>query len=226
MHKPDDEFINQFRERFGDLLLSCNAARGMKITHVDPRDSILPASYANDNELPDVMGINETKSGRTLKLESDSIEDFNLHAFNPFSPMISSTKREAFDDRNLLGSGAVFHNKAGDLHSPMVRWNSNISPLFDESVHCVPQISWNGPDCFTPLAESQRWLCDNPYFGLTDDASGALMHHHSGYTTVDGVDQGTFTDGFSEQPDSNFDLVPSDAHINEDWSCSDREKYA
>lgn len=225
MPRPDDEFINQFRARFGDLLLSGNAASGVKITHVDPRDSILPASYANDKELTDPMWINEATPGRTLRLESGPIENVNFHAFNSFSPNISSKDREAFDDRNLLGSGAVFHNKAGDLHSPMVRWNSNFSPLLDESIHCVPQISWNGTDCFTPLAESQRWLSDNPYFGLTDDISGILMHHHSEYTTGDGVDQETLTDGFSKQPDSKFALVKSEAHVNEDWPCSDREKY-
>lgn len=226
MHKPDDEFITQFRERFGDLLLSCNAPRRMKIAQVDARDPMLPASYVNENELTDAMWIDEANTSRTLRLESGPIEHINLHASYSFSPMISATKREAFDDCNLLGSGAVFHNGAGDLHSPMVRWNSNISPLLNESIQSVPQISWNGSDCFTPLAESQRWLWDNPYFGLADDISGTLMHHQSGYTTVDGADQDTFTDGLSEQPDPKFALAPSALPKNEQSPNSDREKYA
>ena len=40
----------------------------------------------------------------------------------------------------------------------MIQWNVNFSPLLDESIQRVQQISWNGPVCFTPLADSQRWL--------------------------------------------------------------------
>lgn len=226
MHKPDEEFINQFRERFGDLLLSFHGERRMKIAHVDARDPTLPVSYAKENEPTHGIWINETNEGRTLRLESGSIDPHNLNASDWFSPNVSTIKHETFDDFNLLGSGAVFHNKAGDLHSPMVRWNSNISPLFDESVQCVPQISWNGPDCFTPLAESQRWLWDNPCFGQVDDMPRTPMHHDTGYATLDGADQGTLADGLSEQSDSKFDLARSEAHFNEQWPYSDKEKYA
>ncbi|KAJ6002565.1 hypothetical protein N7451_005112 [Penicillium sp. IBT 35674x] len=226
MHKPDEEFINQFRERFGDLLLSFHGERRMKIAHVDARDPVLPVSYPKENELTDGIWMNEANDGRTLRLESGSIEHHNLNASDWFSPMVSTIKHETFDDFNLLGSGAVFHNKAGDLHSPMVRWNSNVSPLFDESVQCVPQISWNGSDCFTPLAESQRWLWDNPCFGQADDMSRTLVHRDSGYATLDGADQRTLTDGLSEQSDLKFDLARSEAYVNEPRPYSDKEKYA
>ncbi|KAJ5890067.1 hypothetical protein N7504_010877 [Penicillium tannophilum] len=226
MHKPDEEFINQFRERFGDLLLSFHGERRTKNAHVDARDPMLPVSYLKGNELTDGIWINEANDGRTLRLESGSIDPHNLHTSDWFSPNVSTIKHETFDDFNLLGSGAVFHNKAGDLHSPMVRWNSNISPLFDESVQSVPQIAWNGPDCFTPLAESQRWLWDNPCFGQGDDMSRALMHHDTGYaTTLDGADQGTLADGLSEQSDSKFDLARFEAHAHEPSPYSDKEKF-
>lgn len=225
MHRPDDEFINQFREKFGDLLLSCHGERGMAGTHVDARDPMLPASYVNGNEPIDVICTDGANLGRTLRLESGSPKSQNFHAPDSFSPMIS-TKKHNFHDSNLPVSGAVFHNKAGDLHSPMVRCNTMISPFLDESIQRVPQISWNRPDCFTPLAESQRWLCDNTYFGQADDTSRTLMHRDSGYATQDGADQNILTDDFIAQPDSNFDLATSEAHANDYWLYGDEGKYA
>ncbi|KAJ5946417.1 hypothetical protein N7454_003256 [Penicillium verhagenii] len=202
MHRPDDEFINQFREKFGDLLLSCRDERATATVDVNAGNPIWPASHANEHELTDAMWIDEADTGRALRLQS-----------------------ETFDDRNLLGSGAVFHNKAGDLHSPMVRWNSNISPSLDESMQRVPRISWNGPDSFTPLADPQRWLIDNPYFGQADDLSRTLMHHDHGYNTVDRADQDTLTDGLSGQPDSKSKLAISEAHVNEPLPYGSRDKF-
>ncbi|CRL29481.1 unnamed protein product [Penicillium camemberti] len=180
MHRPDDEFINQFREKFGDLLLSRHGERRMAGTHVDARDPMLPAGHVNKNEPSDSIWTDEANVGRTLRLESGCPKSQNIHALDSFSPMTGAKKHKTFHDRNLPGSGAVFHNKAGDLHSPMIRCNTMISPFPDESIQRVPQISWNGPDCFTPLAEPQLWLCDKAYFGQAGDTLGTLMHRDSG----------------------------------------------
>ncbi|KAJ5556321.1 hypothetical protein N7494_000236 [Penicillium frequentans] len=51
------------------------------------------------------------------------------------------------------------------------------------------------------------------------------MHHDTGYATLDGADQGTLADGLSEQSDSKFDLARSEAHFNEQWPYSDKEKF-
>lgn len=226
MHRPDDEFINQFREKFGDLLLSCHGERGMAGTHVDAGDPMLPASYVNENEPNDVKWRDEANIGRTLRLESGSPKSQNFHAPDPFSPIISAKKHKTFHDRNLPGSGAVFHNKAGDLRSPLIRCNTEISPFLDESMQRVQQISWNGPNCFTPLAESQRWLCDNTYSGQAGDTPRSLMHRDSGYATQDGADQHILTGNLIAQPDLKFDLATSEAHSNDFWPYGDEEKYA
>lgn len=220
MHRPDDEFINQFRERFGDLLLNCHGERGKTGAHIDVGDF----SHAKEDEPIDVICTDEANISRTLKLE-DSPTPRNFHALDSICPMESAIKHETFHDRNLLGSGAIFHNMAGDIHSPMIPWTTKISPFLDKSVQDVPQLSWNGPDCFTPLAESQRWLYDNTYFGYTDDVPSTLMSHDSGYTTMDVADQDILADSLREQGDSNFDLATSQGHVNENWLHSDGETY-
>jgi hypothetical protein len=224
MRRPDDEFVDQFRKRFGDLLLTCNGKR-MEGAHVDARDPMSHASFGNENEPIDVMRTDDANTGRTLRLESGSPKFRKVHAPDSFSPTISAKKHETFQDRNLLGSGAVFHNTAGDLHSPLIRRNTMVSPFLDESIQCVPQISWNRPNCFTPLTESQRWLCDDTYFGQTDDISKTIVHRDSGYVTVDGADQYILTDDLTTQPDSNIDWGTSETHVNEYWPYGDEEKY-
>ncbi|KAJ6012408.1 hypothetical protein N7522_002763 [Penicillium canescens] len=225
MHRPDDEFINQFRERFGDLLLSCQGKRGRTGAQVDMGNSVFSASHAKKDEPIDVICTDEANTGRILRLEKGSPKTRNFHALGSISLMKSAKKDETFHDRNLLGSEAVFHNKAGGIHSPMTRWTAKISPFLDESIQHVPQISWNGPDGFTPLAESQHWLYDNTCFGHTDDISRALMRQDSGYATVDGADQDILAHISSEQPGSNSDLATSEGHVNEHWQYSDGEKF-
>jgi hypothetical protein len=226
MHRPDEEFINLFREKFGDLFLSCHGERGMRGSHFDAGDPLLHANYPNDNEPSDVTRTDEPNTGQTVRRESGSPNHHKFHAPGSFSPMVNANKHETFHDRNLQGSGAVFHNKAGDLHSPVIQWNSNISPLLDKIVQRVPQIFWNGPDCFTPLAESQRWLYDNTHYGQADGISRTLTHHDLVYATLDGADQDILTDCLSEQPDSNFDLATSEAQVNGHWPYGDGEKNA
>lgn len=226
MHRPDDDFINQFKEKFGDLLLNCHGERGKRGAHFDAGDPMLPASYDNDNEAINVTWTDEANSAQTLRLESGSPEHEDFRVPDLFSPMINAKKHKKFHDRNLPGSGAVFHNNAGDLHSPMIQWNTNISPTLDVSIQRVPQVFWNGPDCFTPLAESQRWLCDNTYFGKADGISRTLRHHDFGYATSDGADQDILTDCLHEQPGSNFDMATSEAQVNKHWPYGDGEKYA
>jgi hypothetical protein len=186
---------------------------------------MLSASYVNENKPIDVMWTDEASTGRTLRLEGGSPKSQDFHAPDSFSPIISAKKHAPIHGRNRPGSGAVFHNKAGDLHSPMIRCNTKNSPCLDESIQRVPHLYWNGTDCFTPLAEPQRWLCDNTYFGQAGDTSRTFMQLDSGYATVDGTDQDILTDDLITQPDSNFDLATCEAHVNEYWPYGNEEKY-
>ncbi|KAJ5853067.1 hypothetical protein N7534_005610 [Penicillium rubens] len=225
MRKPDDEFINRFRERFGDLLLSCQGERGWRGVQFDVGDPMLPTSYAIGNEPIDVAPTDEANTGQTLWRESGYPKHQSFHAPNSFSPMVNVKKYETFDDRNLSRPGTDIYNNVEDIRSPSVQWNTNISPILDKPIQPIPQSFWNGPGCFTPLAESQGCLYDNTYFGQADGIS-TLIHHDFEYATLGGVDQDIFTCCCSEKSDRKFDLATPKAQVNENWPYGHREKYA
>ncbi|KAJ5982803.1 hypothetical protein N7451_012903 [Penicillium sp. IBT 35674x] len=204
MHRPDDEFINQFRERFGDLLLSCHVERRTTAAHTDVGD-------------PMVYGY--VKENGHISNEWEDKADLN-------PPMTSAKKYEPFLDRNLPVSGAVFHSEAGDLHSPMIWWNTNISLHLGGSIQHASQISSNGPHCFTPRAKSQHFLYDNTCFGRTNDIARTLMRHGSGYTRMDKTNQDILPDSLSEHSDSDFELARVKGHVNDHRQYGKGEKYA
>lgn len=55
MRRPDDELINQLRERFGGLLLSFHGERRMAGAHIDARDQVLLANHANEMRMGPLM---------------------------------------------------------------------------------------------------------------------------------------------------------------------------
>jgi hypothetical protein len=222
MRKPDDEFINRFRKRFGDLLLSCQGERELRGVQPDVGDATLPTSYVIGNEPIDVAPTYEANTGQKLWRESGYPKNHSLHApnANALSPMINET----FHGGNLSRPGTNFYNNVGDIRSPLVQWNTNISPILDNPIQSLPQYFWNGPGCFTPLAESQGCLYDNSHSGQADGRS-TLIHHDFEYATLGRVDQDIFTCCCSEQSDPKSDLATPEAQVNENWPYRHREKY-
>lgn len=163
MRKPDEAFINQFRERFGYLLLNCDAERGKGGVLVDAKNPGSPVKNAKDIELVDATEVDNSNSGQTVELVSDSLFSRKTHAPKSLSPPLVPKKHKSSHNCGLPGSGAVFHNRGGDLHSPIIQWDSTISPLFDASIQNTPPLSWVGPGCFTPLAQTQHWLCNDTH---------------------------------------------------------------
>ncbi|CAG7937597.1 unnamed protein product [Penicillium nalgiovense] len=139
MPRPDNEFINQFREKFGDLLLGRQGGRGLRGSQFVVGDPMLPASYASGNEPIDVASTDEAITGQTLKRESGYAKYHSFHApADLFSPIIKDKEYKTFHDCNP-GSGAVFYNNLGDIRSTMVQLNPDISPTFDKPFQPIPQ---------------------------------------------------------------------------------------
>lgn len=220
MRKPDDEFIKRFRERFGDLLLSCQGERGLRGVQSDVGDAMPPTSYVIENEPIDVAPTDDANPGQKLWRESGYPKNHSFHAPISLFPMVN----EAFHDGNLSRPGADFYNNVGDIRSPLVQWNTNISPILDNPIQSLPQCFWNGPGCFTPLAESQGCLYDNSHSGQADGRS-TLIYHDFEYATLGRVHQDIFTCCCSEQSDPKSDLATPEARVNENWPYSHREKY-
>lgn len=222
MRKPGDEFIVQFRKKFGDLLLTCDGARGKGGAFVDAGDPTLPVRYANDTDFVGATQVDNTDSEPASGLVSGFSIPRKSNAPDSLSPMVIPKKHKTSHSRNRPGSGAVFHNKAGDLHSPMIDWGETTTPFLDESNQCTSSISWVGPDCFAPLAETQHWACDNTHYDQPDYMSGSFTLHDSAYSAVNGLIHGISADDMSENTDS---MAAFEADITEDSPLVKEETY-
>lgn len=139
--------------------------------------------------------------------------------------MIVSKKHKTSHNHVLPGSGAIFHNEGGDLHSPMIQWNTTFSPLVDTSIQNAPPTSWVGPGCFTPLAQTQQWPCGDTHYGQPDYVPGFLTHCDSGYI-LDDLNHDVLIDDISQQPDAKIDSAAFEADTIEDSPYGNGEKYA
>lgn len=204
MRKPGDDFIVQFRKKFGDLLLTCDGERGKGGAFVHPGDPTLPVRYANNIDFVGAMQVDNTKYEQASGLVSGSSVSRKSNAPDSLSPVVHPKKHKTSHSRNLPGSGAVYHNKAGDLHSPMIEWGETTAPFLDASNQCTWPIPWVGPDCFAPLAQTQHWVCDNTNYGQPDYMSGIFTLHDSAYSAANGlgVNHGISTGDMSEKTDS------------------------
>ena len=222
MRKPGDEFIVQFRKKFGDLLLTCDGERRKGGAFVHPGDPTLPVRYANDIDFVGATQVDNTKYEQPLGPVSGSSVSRKSNAFDSSSPLVIHKKHKTSHSRNLPGSGAVFHNKAGDLHSPMIEWGETTAPFLDTSNQCTSPISWVGPDCFAPLAQTQHWVCDNTHYGQPDYMSGILTLHDSAYSAANGLNHGIPTGDMSQKRDS---MAAFEADVTQDSPFAKEETY-
>jgi hypothetical protein len=119
MRRPHDEFINQFREKYGDRFLSCQAEREIRGVQPDMEDPILPDSYVKGNESIDVTPTDEANTDQTLRRESGYLKHRSFYTPDSFSSIVDVEKYETFHDRNVLESDAVLYNNVGDILSPL-----------------------------------------------------------------------------------------------------------
>ncbi|KAJ5754210.1 hypothetical protein N7533_003753 [Penicillium manginii] len=215
MRKPDNSFIDQFKEKFGDLLLSCDGKIGKGSAPINAEDLMLPVSYAKDTGLFGPMQLDNVNSGQILGQTNNSSISSNTP--ESFSPAVVSKKQKTSYNCSLPGSGAVFYNKAGDLHSPMIEWNTTLALLLDALIQYDPPTFWGGSGCFTLLAQTQNWLYgeatrqEYPNYTL-----GFLLQHDSDYTVVDSLDYSGPT---------KFDLATPEVDLSGDSLYDNGGKY-
>jgi hypothetical protein len=171
------------------------------------------------------MQIDHANSGQESGLVRDASDFLRLPVPELLSPMVVAKKHKTSHNRNLPGSGAVFHNEAGDLHSPMIQWDTTASPFFDTSIQNSPPNFWVGSDCFTPLAQTQHWLHDNTHHEQLDDLPGFLTRDHLDYASANKHNHTTPVDTISEQTDSKYDLNTSELDVSGNLPLENGEGY-
>lgn len=137
VNKPDNQLINHFRKHYGSFLYNAYHPHWAKI-HVatDAQDPFVPPGSDNVS-----ISLNPAYHSTASMAES----------VNP--------KAIALQNVNTPGSGAVFHNSGGDLHSAAFRWFQPSPLSLNDGLN--PQLSSNGPSDFSSSNETRHNLQEN-----------------------------------------------------------------
>lgn len=120
-------------------------------------------------------------------------ESFNLTSL--------ATQHPGFYTPNSGGIGDIFHNQAGDLHTPRLGL-STITPLSLSNPMATPPQA-NGLGQFNPQYFAQHMPGINPYAQQKLFAPSEFMHHDSGYDAMDESADGSSLNDMPVESTSN-----------------------
>lgn len=141
----------------------------------------------------------------------------------PYSPTITPKKRKTCHGRKLVGSGAVFHNQAGDLHSPMIQWETGIPPLLDETIYNTFPSSWGAPRYF--CSQDQYLLLGDSNHGQLGCISPSHLHDCFGNNMADELNHQSSTSHMVRQKESTVNLATSQAAVSSASPHDNKELY-
>ncbi|KAJ5174440.1 uncharacterized protein N7482_000317 [Penicillium canariense] len=177
--KPDDEFITRFQRTFADVVPrrdSQDMPHGSLHTGTgDPMMSGRPMGHEMKSEEHELKFTSE----RTPRNLQDL--DFTQSWIDPqpMHTMSLAGQHPGFFTPNSGGMGAIFHNQAGDLHTPTMGLNM-ITPL--SLSNSISQGQPNGQstlDHFNQQYLGQHMPDMNPYVQQQSFAPSAFMHRDS-----------------------------------------------
>ncbi|KAJ5351047.1 CP2 transcription factor [Penicillium brevicompactum] len=192
--KPDGEFITRFQQAFSDI--------------VPRRDSRGEHDGTNGG---DPMMIQRQADNSDMKMESHDVKfsvnpnndrtPRNMHELGltpswmepgSYSMMPLANQHPGFYTPNSGGMGAIFHNQAGDLHTPTGM--HLITPLSLSGVSAANHPHASGFEPFNPhFLNAMNEL--NPYPQQSSYAPSAFMHRDAGYDVMDDtMDNSSFND--------------------------------
>jgi hypothetical protein len=208
--KPDDEFISRFQTTFADIVprraSQANASHStFPAGTADPMVSNRYAAqyYASPGLEADVAHGSRPMEHHDLKMEEHDMKfpsertPRNLQDLN-FTPswidsqsmtmMSLAGQHPGFYTPNSGGMGAIFHNQAGDLHTPTAGLNM-ITPL--SLTNPIPINQHNGPSTINHF--NQQYLAQhmpdmNPYIQQQAFAPSAFLHRDSFEAMDESVD--------------------------------------
>ncbi|OGE53386.1 hypothetical protein PENARI_c008G07912 [Penicillium arizonense] len=176
--KPDGDFISRFQQAFSDVV----PRRGSQDSsnsrpNIDQNgDSMMPlTTIEHDIKIP--TNDRTPRNMQELGLTPSWMEP------GSFSMMPFAGQHSGLYTPNSGGMGAIYHNQAGDLHTPtgmhMITPLSLTNPM--NGAHHHPG---NGFEPFNPqfLASMPEI---NPYAQQASYAPSAFMHHNSNYNVMD-----------------------------------------
>ncbi|KAJ5594813.1 uncharacterized protein N7459_001021 [Penicillium hispanicum] len=199
--KPDDEFITRFQRTFADIVPRRDSDNGSHpgIFNVGPGDPMM-AGRPSGNEMKMQDANSKFPNERTPR----NLQDLNFSPswMDPGSMLMAGSlagQHPGFYTPNSGGMGAIFHNQAGDLHTPTVGLNM-ITPL--SLANTIPGAQPN-MDQFNPQYLAQHMPDMNPYVQQASYAPSAFMHRDS-YDAMDESGDGSSINDIAVDNTSNL----------------------
>ncbi|KAJ5283359.1 hypothetical protein N7505_001339 [Penicillium chrysogenum] len=178
--KPDTEFISQFQQAFSDIVPRRDSQSPRNVRAGEP---FMASSMAENDDVKmenhDVR-LPTTNNDRTPRNKHEPGLTPSWVESASYSMMPPANQHTSFYAPTSSGMGAMFHNQAGDLHSPTgVHLMTPLSGM--PAVHNHHSVSFEPfhPGFMNPMNDM------NPYTQQPSYAPSAFMHRDSGYDTMD-----------------------------------------
>ncbi|OQD85626.1 hypothetical protein PENANT_c009G02744 [Penicillium antarcticum] len=187
--KPDGDFISRFQQAFSDVVprrdsQSSSAGR----PSLDQNgDTMMSSTRTTEHDIKLPTNDRTPRNMQELGLTPSWMEP------GSFSMMPYGGQHSGLFTPNSGGMGAIYHNQAGDLHTPTGM--PMITPLsLSNPMHGAHHHPGNGFEPFNPhfLASMPEI---NPYAQQASYAPSAFMHHNSNFNVMDeSVDDSSVND--------------------------------
>jgi hypothetical protein len=137
-----------------------------------------------------------------------------------YAMMPPANQHTSFYAPTLSGMGAMFHNQAGDLHTPtgmhLVTPLSGMQAVYNH--HSVSFEPFH-PGFMDPVNDM------NPYAQQSSYAPSVFMHRDSGYDSMDDTLDESLNDGYVETASNLTALTEFSAQMAGDMSYANGEKW-
>ncbi|CAG8197857.1 unnamed protein product [Penicillium nalgiovense] len=216
--KPDTEFISRFQQAFSDIVPRRNSQSPRNVGAVEP---LMASSMAENNDVK--MENHDAK----LPITNNDRTPRNMHELGLTPSWMESASYSMMPAANTSfyaptssGMGPMFHNQAGDLHTPTgMHLMTPLSGM--PAVHNHHSISFEPfhPQFMNPMNDM------NPYTQQPSYAPSAFVHRDSGYDAMDDTLDESLNDVHAETSSNLTASTEFSAQMAGDMSYANGEKF-
>ncbi|KAJ5382755.1 CP2 transcription factor [Penicillium concentricum] len=224
--KPDGEFISRFQQAFSDIVPRRDSpGLSTEDSHnVRAAETLMSSRMAENNDVK--MESHDLK----FPLTNNDRTPRNMHELGltpswmesaSYSMMPLANHHQSFYTPTSAGMGAMFHNQAGDLHTPTGM--HLVNPL--SSMSAVHNHHSNGFEPFHPQFMNPMHGM-NQYTQQPSYAPSAFMHRDTGYDAMDDtLDDSSLNDAHAETASSVTGSAEFPTQMAGDMSYAKGEKF-
>ncbi|KAG0155172.1 hypothetical protein PDIDSM_745 [Penicillium digitatum] len=219
--KPDGEFISRFQQAFSDIVPRRDSSSPLNVRAAEP---VMASRLAENNDakienhdlkFPITNNERTPRNAHELGLTPSWMESAS------FAMMPLANQHTGFYTPNSSGMGAMFHNQAGDLHTPTgMHLMTPLSGM--PAVHNHHSIGFEPfhPHFMNPVPDM------NLYTQQQSFAPSAFMHRDSGYDAMDDtLDDSSLNDVHVETASNVTASTEFSAQMTGDISYTKGEKF-